>query len=173
MCVCACACACACLRVCVCACVCVLVCVCVCVRVSFICVTWIIQLCDVTHSYVWHDYVICVTWLACVCVCVCVCRALQHAATCHLRDTTHFYAQHEAGNDRVDNSLDMAHTHELPPKTRWRENTILVRVMGIIHVCNMTHSCVLHDSFIRVTWLIYSRDITHSYVWRDSFICVT
>ena len=38
---------------------------------SFICVTWLIHMCDMTHSYVWHDsfiYVwhdsfICVTWL--------------------------------------------------------------------------------------------------------------
>ena len=38
-------------------------------RDSFICVTWRIQLCDMTHSYVWHDSSICdmthsnMTWL--------------------------------------------------------------------------------------------------------------
>jgi len=30
---------------------------------SFICVTWLIHLCDMTHSSVWHDSFICVTWL--------------------------------------------------------------------------------------------------------------
>jgi len=30
---------------------------------SFICVTWLIHMCDMTHSYVWHDSFICVTWL--------------------------------------------------------------------------------------------------------------
>jgi len=29
---------------------------------SFICVTWLIHMCDMTHSYVWHDSFICVTW---------------------------------------------------------------------------------------------------------------
>jgi len=32
-------------------------------RDSFICVTWLIYMCDVTHLYVWHDSFICVTWL--------------------------------------------------------------------------------------------------------------
>ena len=50
-------------------------------------------------------------------------------------------------------------------------------------VCDMTPSCVWHDSFIcvtwrhdsfiRVTWLIHMCDMTHSYVWHDSFMCVT
>jgi len=30
---------------------------------SFICVTWLIHMCDMTPSYVWHDSFICVTWL--------------------------------------------------------------------------------------------------------------
>ena len=32
---------------------------------SFICVTWLIQMCDVSLSYAWHDSFICVTWLTC------------------------------------------------------------------------------------------------------------
>ena len=27
------------------------------------CVTWLIHMCDMTHSYVWHDSFICETWL--------------------------------------------------------------------------------------------------------------
>jgi len=30
---------------------------------SFLCVTWLIPMCDMTHSYVWHDSLICVSWL--------------------------------------------------------------------------------------------------------------
>ena len=30
---------------------------------SFICVSWLIHMCDMTHSYVWHDSFICVSWL--------------------------------------------------------------------------------------------------------------
>ena len=40
-------------------------------------------------------------------------------------------------------------------------------------MCNMTHSCVWHDSVICVTWLSHICDMTHTYVWHDSFICVT
>jgi len=32
-----------------------------------ICMTWLIHMCDMTHSYVWHDSFICVTWLIHVC----------------------------------------------------------------------------------------------------------
>ena len=34
---------------------------------SFICVTWLMHTCDMTHSYVWHDSFICVTWLMHTC----------------------------------------------------------------------------------------------------------
>ena len=52
-------------------------------------------------------------------------------------------------------------------------------VTWLIHMCDMTHSYVWHNSFICVTWLIHVAwpihmcDMTHSYVWHDSFICVT
>ena len=53
---------------------------------------------------------------------------------------------------------------------------------NVIHMCDMTHSYVRHDSFICVichswqwqgsficvTWLIHMCDMTHSYVWHDS-----
>jgi len=45
-------------------------------------------------------------------------------------------------------------------------------VRYIIHMCDMTHSYVWHDSFICVTWLIHMCDMTHSYVWHASFISV-
>ena len=59
-----------------------------------------------------------------------------------------------------------------------------MRVTWLIHTCDMTHSCVWHDSFIRVTWRIHMCDMTpftcfhicdmtHSYVWHDSFISET
>jgi len=93
---------------------------------SFICVTWLIHMCDMTHSYVWHDAFICVTWLI------------------HMRGMTHSYVWHDS----------------------------FICVTWLIHMCGMTHSYVWHDSFICVTWLIHMCDMTHSYVWHDSFICV-
>ena len=46
-------------------------------------------------------------------------------------------------------------------------------VTWLIHVCDMTHWSVWHDSLICVTWLIHMCDVTHAYVWHDAFICVT
>ena len=36
---------------------------------SFICVAWLIHMCDMTHSYVWCDSFVCVTWLIHMCTC--------------------------------------------------------------------------------------------------------
>ena len=46
-------------------------------------------------------------------------------------------------------------------------------VTWLIHMFDMTHSQVWHDSSIYVTGLIYIRDTTHLYTWHDSFIHVT
>jgi len=43
----------------------------------------------------------------------------------------------------------------------------------LIHMCDMTHSYMWHDSFICVAWLIHICDMTHSFEWHDSFICMT
>jgi len=34
---------------------------------SFPCVAWLIPMCDMTHSHVWHDSFPCVTWLISMC----------------------------------------------------------------------------------------------------------
>jgi len=36
--------------------------------------------------------------------------------------------------------------------------------------CDMTHSCVWHDSFMRVTWLIHGCGMAY-YMWHDSSEC--
>jgi len=45
-------------------------------------------------------------------------------------------------------------------------------VTWLIHMCDMTHSYVWHDSFICVTCLIHMCDMPHSHVWHASFACV-
>jgi len=44
----------------------------------------------------------------------------------------------------------------------------------LVHMCDVTHLRVWHDSFIyrSVTWLIHVRDMSHAYVWNDTFIFV-
>jgi len=104
-----------------CMCVCVCVCVCVCApRVdrhatilicvwhdSFVCVTWLIHMCDMTHLYVWHDSSICVTrrihmcsmymrLFVCVRACVCVrAEMYRHPTFWFVCDMTHSYMWHD------------------------------------------------------------------------------
>ena len=56
---------------------------------------------------------------------------------------------------------------------RWRcgSRDSFICVTWLIHVCDMTHSCVWHDSFICV-WVSHT-SFRRRCVWRDSFICVT
>jgi len=113
-------------------------------RGSLVCGTWLIHMCDMTHSYVCHDSFICVPWLI-------------HSFICatwlvHMRDVTHSYM------------CAMTRSYVC--------HDSFVYVPWLIHMCDMTHSYVWHDSFICGTWLIHMCAMTHSYVWHDSFICV-
>jgi len=104
---------------------------------SIICVTWLNHVCDMTHSYVWHDSIICVTWLTLAC------------------DVTQSYVWHDS----------------------------IICVTWLTHMCDMTHSYVwrVFCVFTRVslltcmcvTWLNHMCDMTHSYVWPNSCTCVT
>ena len=118
------------------------------------CVTWLIHVCDMTYSHVWHDAFMshdvscpmvailrCVTWLIHVC-------DLTHSCVWHdvfMCVTWRIYESWcelpHGGHSEV---CDMTHS------CVWR---------WLIHVCDMTHSCVWHDSFMCVTWLIYMCDM--------------
>jgi len=98
-----------------------------------------IRTCDVTLSYVWHDYFICVTWLF------------------HMCDMTISYVWHDSfiySDPSVVSAskqmCDSAHSCTF--------------TCAIRHMCDRTHSY----SFIVVTWLIHMCDMTHSYVWHDA-----
>jgi len=108
---------------------------------SFKSTTWLICMCDMTHSYVWHDSFICVTRLI------------------HMYDMTHSYVWHDSFIcvTWLMHMCDMTHSYV------WQDSFICMT--WLIHMCDMTHSYVWHDSLICVTWLIDMCDMTHSYVW--------
>jgi len=54
-----------------------------------------------------------------------------------------------------------------PPKFATSEG------LWLIHMCDVTHSYVWHDSLVCVTWPIHMCDMTHSHVCHNSCICVT
>ena len=86
------------------------------IRDSFICVTWLIHMCHVTYSYVWHDSFICVTWLI------------------HMCDMTHSYVWHDSSTcvTWLIHMCDMTHPHV------WHDSFICVT--WLIHMCDMPHS---------------------------------
>jgi len=65
----------------------------------------------------------------------------------------------------------LVHVCDMTRSCVWHDSFMCVT--WLIHVCNMTHSCVWHDSFMCVTWLVHVCDMTRSCVWHDSFMCVT
>ena len=133
--------------------------------VSFICVIWLIQICNITHSDARHYFMRDMSFTP-------LCTCWRRECNCDLVDIC-----------------------DIPPSFMWHDSPICVicvmcvmcvmcyysyvwhdsfiRVTWLIHTCDMNHSNVWHDSFICVTWLIHICDMTHSYVWHDSFICVT
>ena len=128
---------------------------------------WSPQVCDMTHSYVWHDSFINVTWLI------------------HKCDMTHSYvwqdssiypqspcASSTSGVPRCVTWLihmcDMTHLYV------WHDSSI--NVTWLIHRCDMTHSYMWQDSFIYpqspcalstsgvlgcMAWLAHMCDMTH------------
>jgi len=145
---------------------------------SFLCVTWLVHMCDMTRSYVWHDSFLCVTYLV------------------HMWDMTYSYVW-QASSLRVtcliesyvwhDSSIfatwlihmcdGLCQMYDMTLSDLWHESFICVT--WLIHVCDMTHSYVWHYSYVQhdasscATWLVHMWDMNHSYVWHDSFICET
>jgi len=121
-------------------------------RDSFTCVTWLIHVCDVTHSYVWHDAFMshdvgcpvvailrCVTWLIHVC-------GMTHSCVWHDSFICVTWPIHES----------------------WCE----LPCVDHSEVCGMIYSRVCHDSLTCVTWHVDMWDITCACVLHDSVLCV-
>jgi len=112
--------------------------------VFFVHVTWLIHICDMTHSYVRHDSFICATWLI------------------HTCDMTHPHVWH----DPFIRMTWLIHICDMTRSYVWQYSFIYVT--WLIHTYDMTHSYVRHDSFIRLAWLIHMCNMTRSYVWHDT-----
>jgi len=121
-------------------------------RDSFICVTWLIHMGDMTHpyySFIWSGIA-------------------TAAATGYMCDMTHWYVRHDSLRWLIymfGRRYRRSHCLHV-----WHDSFICVT--WLIHMCDMTHWCVWHYWFIWVPWVIYRCAMTHSYVCHDSFICV-
>jgi len=154
-------------------------------RDSFVYVTWIIYMCDMTHSYVRHDAFICVSWRTHMC-------DMTHSYMCHdaficvpwriyTRDMTHSYAWHDSHNHicAVNHSnmcvrWDMTHSckYARSPNvanakaTLWRDS--FVYMMWSVHICRWSETWLIHVNMRVAQTLQMQRqpcDVTHSYIW--------
>jgi len=95
---------------------------------SFTCVTWLIHMCAMTYSYVWHD-----SFIPDVEV-----RSMRVRWLIHMCDMTHSCVWHDSF---------MCVT--------WPDS--FISVTWFVHMCNMTHPEVCHDSFMCVPWPTHTR----------------
>ena len=114
---------------------------------AFICVTWLIHMCDMTHLFIWHDSFLCVTWLihvwhdtfACATRLIC------------MRDMTHLHMRHDSfayvtwlTEDAYGPRCVRGVTHL---------NHITCSNLTLIRIRDMTPSYMRHDSLVYATWL--------------------
>ena len=154
---------------------------------SFTCVTWLINMCDMTHSYVWHDFIrmiwlvhlcdmnySCVAWLIPMCdmthayvrhdsqLSVSVVSSMK--ALIHIWDMTRSYVWHGSFMCHVTHSY------------AWHDSFICVAWLMCLDrwiVDEITNSCLIHGSTSRVSWPLYMWEIPPSCVWHDTSMCVT
>jgi len=125
---------------------------------SFICVTWLIHMSDMTHSYVWHDSFICVTSLI------------------YTRDTTHLYVRCDSCILRVtwliisiyDITTCMhAHMHVCTCTCVYSYTRMHVYTCIYVCICIYMHLCVYkNESCLRS----YKR-LARERVWQISRVC--
>jgi len=135
---------------------------------SLICVTWLIYICDMTHSFVWwwvvtHSYVWHVSF-----ICVTHSRVRRDSyICCTLRIRVYVRA-------RCDSFICvtcLVYTCDMTDSFVWHDVSTHVMWAGwFIRMCDTSHSQVWHDSFTFVTCLIYSCDMTHPYLWHEWFM---
>jgi len=159
--------------------------------VSDLCATWLIRMCDMTHSDMWHDSRDSFR---------CITGVITH-------DRTHSHIWHDSFRN-VTWLIQICDRTYVTHSDTWQES---LRMIGLIHIYDMTHSdmwhdlfryvtgltwliqmhdrshcawcirghqalcqiCVRHDSFGYVTWLIHVCDMTYSDAWHDSFRYMT
>jgi len=121
---------------------------------SFICLTWLCSMCDVTLSFSGLTVALCASYeLDSLKLEVSFaeyslfCRALLQKRPIILRSLLIIAFSGLTVALCVLQICDMTHPYG------WRDSFICVT--RLIHVCNMTHSYFRHDAFICATWLIH------------------
>ena len=107
---------------------------------------WLICMCDMTHSYVWHDSFICVTWL----IHMCDMTHLSRTWTCDMThpSITHIWIRDEEpsvmNESRVTWLIHLSHTYEWEMKNpaSWMSHVSRMNESRHTWTCDMTHSSI-------------------------------
>jgi len=141
------------------------------------------HLCDIPHSYVWHDLFVCVICICvfvcvfvCVCMCVCMCVCLYVCVCmCDVPYSNRAIHLPYCGSQwfyvpwltRVTWLIHMCHASRSyvwhASSIQGHQSSFIVGLGAFIYMCNDPH--VWHDpfSFIYVTRLVHMCDMPHPY----------
>jgi len=130
-------------------------------------VTWIIHMCEITHSFVWHDSF---TWA----------KRLIHSFA-HKRGAA-VYVMCDIHCSYVSNVAGLLNMCDISLSYVWHD--LFICVTWLFYTCDMTPSEVWHDSIKCVTWRIHSCGVKGGLQriyrvtwllnrWQVSFKCVT
>jgi len=162
---------------------------------TYLCTISLVHKYGVTHSHVWRDSFICVTWLIHVWQdpFICLWRDVCDVTHCetgygsficvtwpfYICDRPHLYVCH----DTFPYVAWLIHAwHDSLICMTWLFCVVsFIRVTWLVQMWDLTHSYAWRDSSVRVTWLIHTCGVTHfhmwhvwhkMYVWHNLFICV-
>jgi len=127
-------------------------------------------MCNTTHWYVCYDSYTCMTWLIQMCD-MTTPYAQSHPVT---RSQPHTCTHTHTHTHTRTHTHTHAHAHAHTPNSHARGDTFLgVHALAVawhIHTCDLTHPNVWLVSFISVTWLNHMCDVRNSHVWHDSLL---
>jgi len=162
----------------------------------FICVTWLIRMCDMTHLYVWPDSFVCVTWRIHLSDLTRLCDMTWHNQMCYLWPASFIFVTYPPFIPLTDEIR--LEKFESPDRTFsciviWvqgtpvdsRENVceklgtlpVLVSKRGLQRKVVWKCDCRNHLKSDLLcpwcaTWLVHTRDMMHAYAWQDLSVCV-
>ena len=122
----------------------------------FISVTWLIYMCDTTHSYVWYHFFFGLIYKCAMTVP----GDVWHVSILSEYDLTHLHVWHDSFVRVISPLFLMCDMTQSYLWTWLAAATI-----------SKSHVCLLVYTFSAL--LLVIRDTTHSYVWHDSFTSVT